>query len=342
MFDVALLLVTQPRPAGGRVAVVGNSAALEVLVANGCRAEGLEFVWGHDVGVGASAEVYDASLREAIDDPDVDAVIVTYAPTLPAHAGEQVAEVLRRLAPGAGKPILSTFLGLDGVPEQLAAVGHTHPPQGSVPSFRSPERAVRALACAVRYAAWCAEPAGSSARPRGVDPAAARAVASAALAGDPAGRELRPDEVSALLAGVGLSVSAEIPVGAVDVVLTAREHPALGALLSFGVAGVATDLLGDRAFALVPLTDQDAERLVLAPRAAPLLTGYAGAAPADLVALHDVVLRLSALADAVPEVAECALRVLAAPVGAYLAEAEIRVAPSRGRADTGPRRLVGL
>ena len=79
-----------------------------------------------------------------------------------------------------------------------------------------------------------------------------------------------------------------------------------------------------------------------APRAAPLLTGYAGSEPVDLLALAEVVLRLSALADAVPEVAECALHVLAAPIGAFVASATARVAPATARADTGPRRLRGL
>ena len=62
----------------------------------------------------------------------------------------------------------------------------------------------------------------------------------------------------------------------------------------------------------------------------------------DLLALADVVLRLSSLADAVPELAECALRVLATPIGAQLCGASARVAPATARADTGPRRLRGL
>jgi acyl-CoA synthetase (NDP forming) len=133
-----------------------------------------------------------------------------------------------------------------------------------------------------------------------------------------------------------------VPVDAVEVVAAVREHPAFGALMSFGIAGVATELLGDRAFAAVPLTTSDVEEIVLAPRAAPLLTGYRGAPPADLHALHDVLLRLSALADALPEVAECTLHVLSAPFGAHVVAADVRVAPPLARADTGPRRIGGL
>ena len=48
------------------------------------------------------------------------------------------------------------------------------------------------------------------------------------------------------------------------------------------------------------------------------------------------------LGDALPEIAECRLRVLATPIGAHVAGATARVAPSAARADTGPRRLRGF
>ncbi|HZM65507.1 MAG TPA: acetate--CoA ligase family protein [Nakamurella sp.] len=47
-------------------------------------------------------------------------------------------------------------------------------------------------------------------------------------------------------------------------------------LVSFGIGGLATELLDDRAYRAVPLTDIDAWQLIAAPRAAPLLDGYRG------------------------------------------------------------------
>jgi len=90
------------------------------------------------------------------------------------------------------------------------------------------------------------------------------------------------------------------------------------------------------------LTTADAHELIAAPRAAPLLTGYAGAPPADLPALAELALRLSTLGDALPELAECTLRALAAPHGAHVTSALVRIAPSTARGDAGPRRLRGL
>jgi acyl-CoA synthetase (NDP forming) len=120
------------------------------------------------------------------------------------------------------------------------------------------------------------------------------------------------------------------------------DERSFGALVSFGVAGVATELLGDTAYAVAPLTVQDADELILTPRASPLLTGYHGSEPCDLGALADLALRLSVLGAAVPEVAFCRLTTLATPIGAHVVGVSARVAPPTARADTGPRRLRGL
>ena len=105
---------------------------------------------------------------------------------------------------------------------------------------------------------------------------------------------------------------------------------------------MATELLGDLAYASVPLTSAEAGELIVAPRASPLLTGYRGSTPCDLHALEDLALRLAALGDALPEVVECTVDGLGAPVGVYLRSVAVRVAPATARMDSGPRRLAGL
>jgi acyl-CoA synthetase (NDP forming)/RimJ/RimL family protein N-acetyltransferase len=341
LFDVALLLTSQPLPPGDRVAVVGNSTALGVLVSNACAAEGLTLARLDDVGVDADPPAFDAALRAAVGDADVDAVVVVFVPPLQRTAGEDVALAVRMAAADGGKPVLSTFLGFDGVPGALAAAGETAPAPGSVPSYPSPERAVRALARAVRYSAWRRRPPSSVPEIAGADLPAARAVVTSALADAPSGRALSADETTRLLGCVGIAVAAAPPAG-VEVVFTVHDDHSFGALVSFGVGGVATDLLGDRAYAAVPLTTADADELIAAPRAAPLLTGYGGAPPADLPALADLALRMSALGDALPELAECTVRAVAAPDGAYAVSAQVRLAPPTARSDTGPRRLRGF
>ncbi|MGH3880780.1 MAG: GNAT family N-acetyltransferase [Actinophytocola sp.] len=122
-----------------------------------------------------------------------------------------------------------------------------------------------------------------------------------------------------------------------------QDDPSFGTLVSFGLSGVVSDLLGDRAYRALPLTDADAAALVRAPRAAPLLAGYRGTEPADLDALADLVIRVAALAEDVPRVRWLALEpILASAGGASVVRARVRVGPPPSLQDSGPRRLRSL
>nr|WP_229837217.1 GNAT family N-acetyltransferase [Dactylosporangium sucinum] len=118
------------------------------------------------------------------------------------------------------------------------------------------------------------------------------------------------------------------------------DDPSFGPVVGFGLGGEAADLLGDRAWRPVPLTDRDAAALVLAPRAAPLLTGYRGAAPVDLDALADLLLRVGRLVDEQPMLSSLSLNpVLARPAGLAVLHASAIFTSSPARPDQGPRRL---
>src|SRR5947207_4445756 len=102
--------------------------------------------------------------------------------------------------------------------------------------------------------------------------------------------------------------------GGVELAVGVVHDPLFGSLVMLGLGGVHTDLLGDRAFRLLPVTDLDAARMWRGLRGAPLLTGYRGAAPADTAALEDLLLRVGRLAEDLPEIAELDLNpVLANP-----------------------------
>src|SRR5450759_906125 len=140
-------------------------------------------------------------------------------------------------------------------------------------------------------------------------------------------------------AEAGLAVQAMAPAG-VAAVVGVTEDPSFGALVSFGLAGVATDLLEDRAFRILPLTDLDVANLVRSIRAAPLLFGYRGAEPVDVPALQDVLLRVGRLADQIPEVAEVVINpVIVSAEGVSVLTGGVRVAPAVLNDDLGPRRM---
>ncbi|MFD7339517.1 GNAT family N-acetyltransferase [Streptomyces violascens] len=138
---------------------------------------------------------------------------------------------------------------------------------------------------------------------------------------------------------LGPVVQAMVPRG-VDTVVRASIDSAVGAVLSFGLAGAASELLGDTAHRLIPATDRDAAELLRSIRTAPLLFGWRGSAPVDTAALEELLLRVSRLVDDHPEVVAVGLEpVIVAQHGLSVLGASVRLAPAPPRTDLGPRRL---
>ncbi|WHM36059.1 GNAT family N-acetyltransferase [Streptomyces sp. BPTC-684] len=319
--------------------------------------------------------------------------------------------------PGAEPPGASSYLDPPPPPEgpgkgRGGEQNPAHPHR--IPAYPAAERAVRALAEAVRYGQWRRQAAEQGkvpeyddidetgaaadierllgdADPRGTTLAAADAEALLGRYGIPVRRALpaphpdaavdaatrlgypvalkttaphlrhRPD-----LGGVRLDLADEeqlrrayaeltqvlgkpeelLPVvqamapRGVDTVVRAAIDPAVGAVLSFGLAGAASELLGDTGHRLVPATDRDAAELVRSIRTAPLLFGWRGSAPVDTAALEELLLRVSRLVDDHPEVVAVSLEpVVVAQHGLSVLGASLRLAPPPPRSDLGPRRL---
>ncbi|WP_372345282.1 GNAT family N-acetyltransferase [Streptomyces sp. KL116D] len=134
-------------------------------------------------------------------------------------------------------------------------------------------------------------------------------------------------------------VQAMAPRG-VDTVVRAVIDPAAGAVLSFGLAGAASELLGDTAHRLIPVTDRDAQSIVRSIKTAPILFGWRGAAPVDTPALEELLQRVSRLVDDHPEVVGVTLEpVVVAQHGLTVLGASVRLAPPPARDDLGPRTL---
>ena len=404
LLDVAALLATQPLPSGPRVGVVANSEALGALVADACVGSGLVVPGGpSSVPITAGQEQFVHALEDAVADDGVDAVVAAFVSPVGTR-GEDVASAVAQAASGASRPVLACLLGM--------GTGH----QDGVPTYSTPEEAVRALAAVTWYAGWRGRENTPRVDPPGRDPAAARRLVERLLApgaGDHmSGVRLGPDAAAELLACYGLRLWPAVPVDgpeaavaaaaqlgypvalkttaphlrhrvdlggvrldiagpaelADDVVeMTARltplgggelviqamapagvacvvrsvEDPLYGPVVSFGLGGDATDLLGDWAHRIAPLTTGDVSEAVRSVRAAPKLTGHRGARPVDVAAVEDVVARVSCLADDLPEVAELELNpVVVSEQGAHVLGAVVRLAPVAARADAGRRELT--
>jgi acyl-CoA synthetase (NDP forming)/GNAT superfamily N-acetyltransferase len=127
----------------------------------------------------------------------------------------------------------------------------------------------------------------------------------------------------------GVLVEPMIP-GGIETIVGVVQEPVFGPVVVFGLGGVATEVLGDQVARLAPLTGADADDLIHSIRAAPALLGDGSQPAADLDALRDILLRVSRLADDLPEVAELDLNpVIARPDGVTAADARVRVSSHR-------------
>lgn len=216
MFDVAALLANQPLPRGRRVAILSNAGGPGILAADACEANGLELPAlsektksalrdflpeaasvGNPVDMLASApaEHFRRALDILLADERVDAIMTIFIPPLVTEA-EAVARAIVGAAKGASKPIVATFMQIDGAPTVLTPV----------PCYPFPESAAIALSRVAGFAEWRAREEGVAPALPGINRDAVRAIMLRALARG--GGWLTPPEVSSMLGAVGLAAAA--------------------------------------------------------------------------------------------------------------------------------------
>jgi acetate---CoA ligase (ADP-forming) subunit beta len=110
----------------------------------------------------------------------------------------------------------------------------------------------------------------------------------------------------------GISVQ-QMAAPGVEVIVGMSKDVTFGPVLMFGLGGVLVEVLKDVTFRIVPLSKRDASEMIHDIKGFPVLAGYRGAAPADLDALQNILLTLSAFVDSTPEVKEIDLN----PIYAY-------------------------
>ena len=335
----------------------------------------------HDISPQAGAHEFADALADAAVDDGVDALVVVFAPPLPGQLPDEdtdFAAALGSVALAGEKPTVATFLlgalpprvpAYPSVEEAVRALGRV---AGYAEWLRRPPGVLPELSGVDPTAVDLDGPTPALLAAYGIHvvPSAAagsldEVLAAASTAGYPvalkaAGGALR-HRID--LGAVRLALTDEGDVRAAYAELTAAfgpqvlvqrmvapgvactvevvEDPAFGPVVGFGLAGVASELLGDMAWRAAPLTDRAAVALVDEPRGAPLLRGYRGSAPVDRDALIDLLLRVGRLADEQPRVRSLSLNpVLARPDGCSVLHATVEIGERGIRRDPGPRRLT--
>ena len=147
-----------------------------------------------------------------------------------------------------------------------------------------------------------------------------------------------------LVGEIGLAddevLSAAIPVvqtmapPGVALIITSREDAAFGPIVSLGLDGIPSELLGDTVYRVPPLTAVDAADMVRELKAAPTLLGRHGAPGVDIAGIENVLQRAAQLADAIPQLASVTLRPCVASVSSIsVLGARVFVAPTADQRD---------
>jgi acyl-CoA synthetase (NDP forming)/GNAT superfamily N-acetyltransferase len=372
LVDAAALLASQPVPAGRRVAVVSNLDEAAVLAADACadaglvvhrvsaetrrRLHGLVPPGGTLVGpVNTTVAITETSFRRCLElvaaDAGVDAILALVLPT--AATGDLISSLR---AADIRVPLAAVVLDQAEAVRLLPATGAgarggTAGQAGCIPAYADSGTAARALARAAAYGAWRARPPGHLPEFSDVKEDDARELVRAFLARSPHGGWLPPHEVTELLAcysiplagpasatGAGGTPSGADRPASAEVAIGVTQDPVFGPLILFGPGDDATSGASGPTARLAPLTDTDAAELVGSVRSAGRLAGDNGAPPADLAALQEILLRVSRLADDVPEVAELGLHPVSAD-GVPVRAARIRLAPAQPH-DAALRKLL--
>ncbi len=114
--------------------------------------------------------------------------------------------------------------------------------------------------------------------------------------------------------------------GGTEVIVGVTQDPSFGPLILFGTGGIYTELFRDVTFRIHPLSDADAHDMVRSVKAYKLLEGWRGSPRCDIGALEELLLRISALVEDIPQIAELDLNpVKVLPEGRGYAVVDARI-----------------
>lgn len=126
----------------------------------------------------------------------------------------------------------------------------------------------------------------------------------------------------------------------VALVIASREDAAFGPIVSLGLEGIPSELLGDTVYRVPPLTTVDAQAMVRDLRAAPTLFGRNGSPGVDVERIEDLLHRVAQLSDELPQLASVTLTpCLASSHGISVLGARIFIAPTDDQRDPLARTL---
>ncbi|MGD0984913.1 MAG: acetate--CoA ligase family protein [Acidimicrobiales bacterium] len=223
MLDLAMMLSSQRRFRGRRVAILTNGGGPGILAADACETSGLvvpeldeltatslrsllppEASVSNPVDMiaSATAQQYGQAIRVLGAAPEIDALIVMFNTPLITRASDVATEVIAARAELSREvPLITVFMNREGTPSALREAG--------IPSFAFPENAARALGRSIAWEEGRGRPAGKVLRPA-VDAKRVGGLVAAAAGHRSSDGWLAAADALALLDAYGIAVARSV------------------------------------------------------------------------------------------------------------------------------------
>jgi hypothetical protein len=256
-------------------------------------------------------------------DSGVDAVIAT---AVRSANGDPI-DALTELAPGE-KPVLTVRLGQAENVTRLSGAG------GAIETARYAELgdAVAVLGRLTAYAQWRRRSREPESLPPSCEIPRALALVRAHLRVAPAGGWLEPRGVRDLLESFGIPTGAPLssaPLPGSSLLVRVSADGLFGPLVEIGLAAAGGEQTEHLSARLTPLTVADAAELLQGLPCSGELFGTDATPALDTAAVHQVLVRVSLLAQLLPEVVDLEINpLIVTSAGCQSAGARIRLAPS--------------
>jgi acetyltransferase len=136
----------------------------------------------------------------------------------------------------------------------------------------------------------------------------------------------------------GVTLQAMLEKSTCELILGAKRDKDFGPVILFGLGGIMTEIISDKALALPPLNRLLARRLMEETKVMRILKGYRGQKPANIALLEEIIIRLSHLVSDFSEIEELDINPLFACENKIMA-ADARIKLSEHRLNA-PHHLV--
>jgi acetyltransferase len=321
LFDCSELLAKQPQPAGTGLAIITNAGGPGVMAVDMLQDYGqapavlssetlqklgqvLPAYWSRsnpvDILGNATPERYLKAVDICLNAPEVSGVLVLFSP-LAMSDPVRIAESLSTYYQDKTKSIITSWMGGESV-EPARLIFN----RAGIPTFDTPERAVRAFMDLYRYARnieVLQEIPPKFHRRLEFNRDKARCLVDAHIQ---SGRhEMTEIESKDLLAAYGISVNPVPTLPHHELRIGAKKDPDFGPVLMFGTGGNLSDLYKDHAFALPPINRHLARLLVEETQISKLLGGGCRNRPsACMELLEEILMRVSQLVTDIEHIEE--------------------------------------